>query len=191
MAAAVLLRIRLVLFRRWQASGDSGNAASALNGLLANLNNLDDDDGDQGKAGFFGRIEAGYDYQLSPQFLIGINAGFSFGKTEISGSGEGAGGGEAFYNDNQISDIIFLGGGGGGGGEVDADVELGNSWSLAHEPVSSLWTTCCSSSRVVTHRSMQTFLPLSVGARIGGRGILARRWFGRGLEYRQWALGVA
>jgi opacity protein-like surface antigen len=109
--------------------GNSGNAASALNGLLANLNNLDDDDGDQGKAGFFGRIEAGYDYQLSPQFLIGINAGFSFGKTEISGSGEGAGGGLVSPGFSQ-NDLGFLGGGGGGGGEVDADVELGNNWSI-------------------------------------------------------------
>ena len=116
--------------------GNAGNAASAFNSFVNGL--IDDDgDGDQGEVSFFGRIEGGFDYQLSPQFLIGINGGFSFGKTEISGSGQGGGGWSPsgfligppviLPAEELITPVPF---GSSGGGSVEADVELGNSWSI-------------------------------------------------------------
>lgn len=111
--------------------GNAGNAASAFNSFVNGL--IDDDgDGDQGEFSFFGRIEGGFDYQLSPQFLIGINGGFSFGKTEISGSGQGGGGWTpyGFPILVPVDDMIMAPIGSSGGGSVKADVELGNSWSI-------------------------------------------------------------
>ena len=116
--------------------GNAGNAASAFNSFVNGL--IDDDgDGDQGEASFFGRIEGGFDYQLSPQFLIGINGGFSFGKTEISGSGQGGGGWSPPYymievpiGLEPVDEFSPRPIGSAGGGSVEADVELGNSWSI-------------------------------------------------------------
>jgi opacity protein-like surface antigen len=120
--------------------GNAGNAASAFNSFVNGLTN--DGDGDQGEVSFFGRIEGGFDYQLSSQFVVGINGGFSFGQTEISGSGQGGGGYEPPFllwppialdpledpaPQEEFLPIVL---GSGGGGTVRSDVELGNSWSI-------------------------------------------------------------
>ena len=123
----------------WSAAGlgNASNSASALNNFVSDLIEIDDEDeNDQGEAGFFGRIEGGFDYQISPQFLIGINGGFSFSKTEISASGGGAAGLDVdpYWPDDYLDISSTNGGGYGpsvtGGGQVNADVELGNSWSI-------------------------------------------------------------
>ncbi|MGE4249984.1 MAG: outer membrane protein [Parvibaculaceae bacterium] len=54
---------------------------------LANANNFLEIDGDHfsdlGKAGFFGTVEAGFDYQLGSSVVVGVLANYDFGKTKV------------------------------------------------------------------------------------------------------------
>jgi outer membrane immunogenic protein len=98
---------------------DSGGDLSDLNGLSG---------ADTGKAGFFGRGEIGADYQID-SIVIGINAGFDFGKRNLKASGGGAGLGDLDIVDNGSGDAL-IGMAGYGAGSVRTDLQLEESWSL-------------------------------------------------------------
>lgn len=119
----------------WSAAG-IGNVPSLINSILAEYN---DDlsgsgegglgrggDNDTGKAGFIGTVRGGFDYQLD-KIVLGVDAAFNFGQTEINNNATGAAGGEI---------DIDAGSGSGSEGEgfgeanLSTSLELGNSWSI-------------------------------------------------------------
>lgn len=99
----------------------TSDAAYWLNEILNNAPFSDPKggDGETGAVNAFGTLEGGADYQFGNKLVVGVNAGFNFGKTEIKNSSS-----EFIYNDplfeaQQLSE-----------GTLETEVELGNSWSL-------------------------------------------------------------
>jgi outer membrane immunogenic protein len=95
-----------------------GEGAALLNG---------GDDNDTGKAGAFGTIEAGFDYQVGSNFVIGLNAAFNLASTSIENSAATAGVVDfnGFADGFGSQDVE-----GTTTGALDTELELGNSWSI-------------------------------------------------------------
>ena len=55
-------------------------------------------DNDVGKAGYLGTVHGGFDVQLD-RLVLGVDAGFNFGKTEINNASEGLAGGRYYIYD--------------------------------------------------------------------------------------------
>lgn len=87
-----------------------------------------DGNSDTGKAGFMGTARIGADYQID-QFVIGLDAAYNFGKTEIENSAAGVGGGAAWVDDG-AGGLSDRSGYGTGTSSIDTSLEIGNSWSV-------------------------------------------------------------
>jgi opacity protein-like surface antigen len=115
----------------WTAAA-MGNAGSLIADIIDELG-ADSDaydfgnggDNDTGAAGFVGTVRGGFDYQLD-RVVLGIDAAFNFGKTEIDNSVVGAAGGEIYIYDSGSSASSE----GFGSSNLDTSLELGNSWSV-------------------------------------------------------------
>jgi outer membrane immunogenic protein len=108
------------------AGASMGNAGSLIADFLAEEFESDNKDpNDTGHAGFLGTGTIGADYQLD-RFVVGLDASFSFGRTEINNQAEGYGEGEIdVYDSGDYSE-----GEGDGDARLDTSLELGNSWSV-------------------------------------------------------------
>jgi outer membrane immunogenic protein len=79
-------------------------------------------DNEAGMAGFLGTVRGGFDVQLD-RLVVGLDAGFNFGKTEINNASEGVAG--ASY---ELNDWVDSSGFGTGEAYLNSSLELGNSW---------------------------------------------------------------
>jgi outer membrane immunogenic protein len=117
----------------WTAAA-IGNTGSLINQILAEFNDdLSGDgqgglgnggDNDGGKAGFIGTVRGGFDYQLD-SIVLGLDAAFNFGKTEIEANATGAAGGDISVSGDETAE-----GEGFGEANISSSLELGNSWSI-------------------------------------------------------------
>ena len=111
----------------------SGQSPEILDEIFSELNNAfngNNGDNDTGVASGFGTIEAGFDYQIGSNFLIGLNGAFNLGNASIGNSASATGG--AFLADiddfnGEGSSVVALN---AGTGQLETDLELGNSWSI-------------------------------------------------------------
>ena len=108
------------------ASAAMGDAGSLIADFLADgFESENNDPNDTGHAGFLGTGTIGADYQLD-RFVVGLDASFSLGRTEIKNQAEGDGGGGIFVENNSGD---FASGDADGDARLDTSLELGNSWS--------------------------------------------------------------
>lgn len=79
--------------------------------------------GNAGIPNFFGSVGVGYDFQVAPQFVIGILADYDFSSSNKASVGSGAG-----FDASVNLGFFSVPAGGGVGGEVTA--EAGDTWSV-------------------------------------------------------------
>jgi outer membrane immunogenic protein len=82
-----------------------------------------ENESDLGKAGLFGTVEAGFDFQMSRNLVVGILANYDFGE-KIKASSETFGSLEAQINDGIIITDVF------GSSEFDTKVTMDDSWAV-------------------------------------------------------------
>lgn len=82
-------------------------------------------DNEAGMAGFLGTVRGGFDVQLD-RLVVGLDAGFNFGKTEINNASEGVAGGSYYIWESGWD----ASGGSDGESYLNTSLELGNSWTV-------------------------------------------------------------
>lgn len=108
-------------------SGISGAQPPAeLSALFDELNNIANGDDEETETGVFGRIDAGFDYQITSSFVVGLNAAFNLQQISIENavSGGGIAGLSSRSPTFDYEDLVPR-----GTGSLETDLELGNSWT--------------------------------------------------------------
>lgn len=87
---------------------------------------------DAGMAGYLGTVRGGFDMQLD-RVVVGLDAGYNFGKTEINNASQGLGGGHYYIDDYDFGsggNTVWASGGGDGEAYLNTSLEIGDSWSV-------------------------------------------------------------